>query len=169
MAAGRKARPPALKILEGRSAGRDSGGRVIRPSVGFVRLPPEAPEWLGAIAREEWDRVVPELQRLKLTKPVDASALAAYCETVEVFVRAAMQVQLEGVTVMSTTTSKDGRVTEMMRAHPAVQIQLRAGQAIRAWCSEYGLSPAAEAKVARQEASHAEDDNPFGDAKAQAG
>src|SRR5665647_3181638 len=76
-----KPRPVALKLLEGRGHGTDSGGRKVTPPPLFKRVPPEAPEWLPTEARAEWDRVVPELARLELTKPVDRAALTAYVLT----------------------------------------------------------------------------------------
>lgn len=160
--AGRTPRPAALKLVDGRSPGRDSGGRKVAEPVGFLRLPPEPPEWLGVHAREEWDRIVPELQRLRLIKPIDASALAAYCEQVEIFVRATKDVHDQGLTVENKSVKKDGAESVWFTANPAVGVQRNAQAAMRAWCSEFGLTPAAEAKVGGREASDAEEDDPFG-------
>src|SRR5699024_2659886 len=76
-----KPKPANLKLIEGRGQGRDSGGRKVKPPPPFKRLPPEAPEWLPAEARAEWERVVPELARLELAKPVDRASLTAYVLT----------------------------------------------------------------------------------------
>lgn len=160
--AGRKSRPSTLKLVEGRGNGRDSGGRVVKEPPAFVRLPPEPPAWLGELARAEWERVVPELQRLQLTKPVDAAALAAYCEMVELFARATEEVHENGLTVPNTSVRKDGTEATWFTANPAVAVQRNAQAAIRAWCAEFGLTPAAEAKVGRPEGDSGQgDDNPF--------
>src|SRR4051794_35904593 len=81
--AGRKPKPRALKLVEGRSEGKDSGGRDVKLTPGFLRLAPGPPEILDGFpyAKELWAGTVPELTRLQRTKPTDAPALAAYCLT----------------------------------------------------------------------------------------
>lgn len=44
--------------------------------------PPEAPEWLSADARQEWNRVSDEAWRIGLLKRLDSIVLAAFCEAV---------------------------------------------------------------------------------------
>ncbi|MFI6583552.1 hypothetical protein [Embleya sp. NPDC050493] len=68
---GPAARPAALRLVEGRSPGRDSGGRPVAPHPAYTRPPPAAPIWLPCEAAAEWRRVVPELQRLKFLKLPD--------------------------------------------------------------------------------------------------
>lgn len=160
-ATGRKARPAALKLIEGRGAGRDSGGREVKEPPGFVRLPPEPPGWLGVHARDEWDRVVPELQRLRLTKPLDAAGLSAYCETWDLFVRATAEVHENGLVVENHSVRKDGTESTWFTANPAVGVQQKAQASLRAWMAEYGLTPAAESKIS-SEPPDGEERNPFG-------
>lgn len=155
MAAGRKAQPAALKILNGRGNGRDSGGRAVKPPPAFVRLPPEPPEILDekahAEARAVWERVVPELSRLGLVKEIDAEALAAYCLTWERFVLAQRAIDEDGL--FATTSQGIGR-------HPAVAILDAASKDLRAWASEFGLTPSSEGKLAI-EGAKGDEDNPF--------
>lgn len=162
-AAGRKSRPANLKLVEGRGPGRDSGGRPIKEPPAFRRVPPEPPEWLGERARRVWDRTVPELARLELLKAVDGPALAAYCEMVELFVAATEDVHLNGLTVENKSIRKDGTESVWYTANPAVGVQRNAQAAIRAWCAEFGLTPAAEMKLASGGGDDGpEDDDPFG-------
>jgi P27 family predicted phage terminase small subunit len=158
--AGRKSAPRNLKIVAGRGNGTDSGGRKVPPAPGFVRLPPEAPDWLGHLARGEWNRVVPELARLQLLKPPDAAALGAYCEMVELFIRASEDVHATGLTVENRSTRKDGSESVWFTANPSVQVQRGAQAAIRAWCAEFGLTPAAENKLTAREGGD-DDADPF--------
>jgi P27 family predicted phage terminase small subunit len=139
--------------MEGRSPGRDSGGRPIKKAPSFLRLPPEPPDWLSPEARAHWDRIVPELQRLELTKPLDQGALAAYCETWSRFVAAQMTIQVEG----PFTTNANG----MPAKHPAVLIVEAASKEIRAWSAEFGLTPSSEARVNAGGGGDDDDDNPF--------
>ena len=144
-----KPRPVALKLIEGRGHGRDSGGRKVAEVPLFKRLPPEAPEWLPIEARAEWDRVVPELSRLELTKPVDRAALTAYCLTWDRLVEAQRIVTADGV----LGTNSQGTVR-----HPAVAVVEAASKDLRAWCAEFGFTPSAEAKLRVQEADNGEED-----------
>lgn len=162
-AAGRKQLPANVKLLHGRHEGVDSGGRKVKAPPAFKRLPPEAPDWLGDIARAEWERVVPELSRLDLVKPIDAAALGAYCEMVQLFVQATAEVHEKGLTVENHSTRKDGSESVWYTANPAVGVQRNAQAAIRSWCAEFGLTPAAEMKLAQEGGDGGqEDDDPFG-------
>ncbi|WP_371514950.1 P27 family phage terminase small subunit [Mycobacterium sp. 1164966.3] len=71
--------PAALKILRGRSEGRDSGGRPVAKPPAFERQAPAAPHWLPDEARALWDKTVPDLDALRLLKEIDLGVLAAYC------------------------------------------------------------------------------------------
>lgn len=158
---GRTPRPAPLKLLNGRGRGRDSGGRIVEDSPNFPRLPPEPPDGLGEYAAAEWRRVVPELARLKLLKPIDRAGLTCYCELWETFVEATKDVHSRGIVVENTSVKHDGTQKTWYTANPAVQVQKAAQAAIRAWCSEFGLTPAAENKVAGAAKQDADEDDPF--------
>ena len=147
----RKPAPPALRLLNGRAPGRDSAGRPVAASPGFVRLPPEPPELLRDEALEEWHRVVPELTRLNLTKPIDAAALTVYCLAWQRLCQAQAILDEEGV----LHTTSQGR-----SKHPALMIAEAASKELRAWAGEFGLTPSAENRVSRP-AAGSDDDNPF--------
>ncbi|MER5675780.1 phage terminase small subunit P27 family [Streptomyces sp. NPDC002238] len=146
------AAPAKLKLLTGRAPGRDSGGREVQPGPAFVRVPPEAPEWLTEEAAAEWARVLPGLARLELLKPEDRAALAAYCEAWATFRQATEIVQREGLTI----EARQGRLT-----HPAVGIARAAGREVRAWAAHFGLTPSSEQALSRGADDGDEDDNPF--------
>lgn len=147
-----KPRPPALKLIGGRSPGRDSGGRKVKEPPSFRRLPPKAPTWLPREAAAEWKRVVPELARLGLLKEGDRAALAAYCLTWDRLVTAQQEIARDGL----LHTNSQGRTR-----HPAVAIVEAASKELRAWAAEFGLSPSAEQRVGGKGDGDGEDDNPF--------
>lgn len=148
-----KPKPAGLKVMEGRGPGVDSGGRKVKQPPGYVRLAPEAPEWLSPEARAEWDRVVPELQRLELTKPLDRAALSAYCETWSRLVTASMEIKLNGM----FTEGSQGQLVK----NPAVMIAEQAGKELRAWCAEFGFTPSAESRMNAGGGDDGDEDNPF--------
>jgi P27 family predicted phage terminase small subunit len=152
-AAGRKSRPAKLKLVEGRGNGKDQAGRAIIEPPPFVRLPPEAPEWLGDEARELWEKTVPELARLELLKPVDGPALTAYCLAWQRLRQAQQMIDESEFGILSMTSQGMGR-------NPAVIVLEAASKELRAWASEFGLTPAAESKLGARDGGSAADD-PF--------
>lgn len=149
-----KPRPARLKLIEGRGNGRDSGGRPVKLPPAFTRLPPDPPEWLSDDARAEWDRVVPELQRLEVLKPVDRAALAAYCEAWARFRAATEIVKREGMVLHD---DRQGRA----QRHPALLTAEAASKELRAWAAEFGLTPSSESRLALAKDAGTDDGNPF--------
>jgi P27 family predicted phage terminase small subunit len=141
----------ALKIVEGRGPGRDSGGRPVKEPPAFKRLPPEAPEWLPDEAQAEWDRVVPEMARLGLLKETDRAALAAYCLTWDRLVSAQRQIAEDGL----LHSNSQGRTR-----HPAVAIAEAASKELRAWSAEFGLTPSSETRLGGKDGD-GDGENPF--------
>jgi P27 family predicted phage terminase small subunit len=154
---GRKPRPPQLKVLNGRSPGRDSGGRKVKDPPSFVRVAPEPPSWLSREAKAEWRRVVPELARLKVLKQPSRSSLAAYCETWAAFAVAAKDAR-RGALITRTLTRRDGTVVEEPIANPAIAVQHAATRELRAWCAEFGLTPSSEGRLSIPDGAQADDD-----------
>lgn len=153
--------PAKLKLIEGARPGRDSGGREVTPTPAFRRLPPQPPEFLFGDALEEWQRVVPELQRLGLTKAVDAASLSAYCLAWQRLCQAQRVIQ-EGSELGLLAVNSQG-----LTRHPAVAIAEAASKELRAWAHEFGLTPAAEANLVTPEAD-LDEQNPFSGASAYA-
>lgn len=148
----RAPRPAALKLLNGRGDGTDSGGRPVKTPPAFRRVPPDPPSWLSDEAAAEWARVLPELTRLNVLKEEDRAMLAAYCETWATFVSASRTVQSEGLTI----EAKQGTL-----AHPAVGIARNAGRELRAFAGQFGLSPSAEVALGKVTDDGDDDGNPF--------
>jgi len=139
---GRKAPPPALRVLRGSidSEGheRDSGGRLIPKTPSYVRLPPEKPFDLEGDASWLWNLIVEQMGRLELLKPLDAASLEMACETYARWKHAVVMRRRLG----SLAQNSQGTVVA-----PWVRVEESAGKEFRAWCAEYGLTPAAESKI----------------------
>jgi P27 family predicted phage terminase small subunit len=97
-------------------------------------------------------RVVPELARLKLLKPVDSAALTAYCLAWQRLVDAQAIIAREGLL---------GHNSQGQVRHPAVAVLEAASKDLRAWAAEFGLTPSAETRVTRPEAGDGDEANPF--------
>lgn len=147
-------RPPALKLLNGTSAGRDSGGRLVEPPPNFVREAPQPPTWLSREAKAEWRRVVPSLEALDILKSADRAALAVMCETWSTFVASTRQYRAEGLVL---TNPDSGRV----HTHPAVSVANIAARQFLRYAAEFGLSPAAEHRLNAANLAGDDDENPF--------
>ena len=81
---------------------------------------PDKPEWLNKFASEHWDYIVPKLEEYGLLTEIDITVLAQYCELHAEF-----------------------RTTRTMpSAFPASK-----HAALRAACSDLGLSPVARTKI----------------------
>jgi P27 family predicted phage terminase small subunit len=146
---GRKPKPTALKILEG-----NPGHRPIVETPKPRPIAPECPSWLTDEAKAEWQRVAPALERLGLLTEVDGTALAAYCEAYSRWRAAEEIIAREGLTYENVRL---GRIAQ----HPAVPIARQMMDQIRAYCSEFGLTPSARGRMTLPEVPSGEDDSPF--------
>lgn len=150
---GRTSAPAALKLLNGRHQGVDSGGRAVLAPPAFKRVPPAPPTWLSREAKAEWRRVSPGLARLDLVKEEDRAAFATYCETWSEFVQACKTLAAHG---SLTIVVAQGEIP-----HPAVTIRRAASQQLRSWAREFGLTPAAENSLATKGGGDGAEENPF--------
>lgn len=135
-------KPTALKVLEG-----NPGKQKLNPAEPKPRpQAPACPSWLQAEAREQWAELAPEMERLGLLTVVDGPAFAALCQTYARW-REAEQ-KLSG--------GEDGDPTAQERFHLTAEIGRYLAQ-IRAFCSEFGLTPASRGRI--QLPSAAQDDD----------
>lgn len=156
--AGRKAAPPGLRILNGRGTRKDgretdSGGRPIEEPPPFERGDPEKPATLSEDAAWLWDRVIEHMSTVGLLKPLDAAALEVACET---FARWREAVRFRRDHALLHKNSQG------TAAAPWIGIEERASKDFRAWCSEFGFTPAAERHlIGGDGANVGTDSNPF--------
>lgn len=132
----------------------------------FVRLPPRRPEGLSPEAVDLWDEVVEELSRLQLIKVLDGAGLQTFVETWALWLQATREVQAHvaetgTVTVSNTSVRKDGTEHTWQSAHPAIAVARNAQAAVRAWCSEYGMTPSSESKLRTPGVPDGEEGDPF--------
>lgn len=127
--------PTNLVLLRG-----NPGKRAVNRNEPDPRPGATCPTWLDREAKREWRRIAPELERLELLTVIDRAALAAYCQSYSRWYEAERIVKREGLTI---ETDK-GNVIQ----HPAVGIANQAMKQMHNFLSDFGMSPAARARLA---------------------
>jgi P27 family predicted phage terminase small subunit len=100
---------------------------------------PEAPAFLSGYAREEWNRVIPELHRMKLVTLVDIPTFAAYCLAYERWRTAEELAKVRGLMVQT----RGGP----FRVNPLIGLAERAAAQMVRYASEFGLTPASRSRI----------------------
>ena len=138
---GRPRKPTGLHVIDG-TARKD---RMLPNEPKPEPVRPSCPTWLAKEAKREWRRIAAELESLGLLTRVDRAALAAYCQCYARWVEAEAElVPFSGDGRMQLTTTTDkGNVIQ----HPAVGIANKAMAEMRAFLTEFGMTPAARTRI----------------------
>lgn len=134
MPPGPKPQPAALKIARG-NPGKESKAKLNR-GLKLKPATPAAPEYLGEVARREWNRLVPQLAEIGLLAGCDAHVLALYCETLAEWINAIELCR------MKPWIGKAGT-----RRNPAYTTANEAANKLIRLMGELGLSPAARVRL----------------------
>ena len=138
---GRKPTPTKLKILAGTRKARINEQEPTLPPAR-----PEIPEHLDALARGEWERLCPILERMGVLTEADGAAVMLYCEAYGKWLRARGEVAKRGllIEVSRTVTSKRGATIETtgkVIANPAVNMEIQLARLMKELLVEFGLHP----------------------------
>ena len=142
---GPKPTPTYLKVLRG-----NPGHQKLNKDEPQPLLPaevPEPPAFLAGYAMDEWWRVAPELHRLGLLTVLDVGPLAVYCDAYSRW-RSASEVfagmaERDPVTNGLLVKSQGGDAIQ----NPLVGIARRAANDMVRYAGEFGMSPAARARI----------------------
>lgn len=176
-ARGPRGKHPHLKLAEntGRKPGQDAAGRPIEEPPAFSRKLPEKPGILSPDAEWMWDRIIDHMKDYGVLKPLDGPALEVICETFARW-REAVRIRQNGVQTIVVEGADGDTVTISARpagvlstnsqglvAAPWVGVEERAARDFRAWCAEFGLTPAAEKNLVAEgaQAAGGDEGNPF--------
>lgn len=138
---GRPRKPTKLKILEGNRA-KVSKAKLNRPKPEPRPGIPDPPDWFDADALAEWNRIVPELDRLGLLTVVDGSALEGACTAKSLAVKCWKL--LQGGEITQTVTTKFG---EVQKERAEFGMFIKAWSQYKGFCTEYGLTAASREKL----------------------
>lgn len=144
---GPRPKPNALKILQGNPGKRRLNiDRAPVPqgeeqvTVGIARLAvPAPPRQMTRDAANEWRRLAPDLIKLGLLRRLDMSAFEARCELYATWLRCRRKITRGGITY-----EHNG----LQRQRPEVRLAQDCLRQIRQYDSDFGLNPAARARVA---------------------
>ena len=151
---GRKPKPTALKIAEGdtRKQGVHKLEERLAAEPKTTRGLPEAPEHLSERARDAWEFWAAELKDMKLDRRPDAQMLEGCCVNYARAVQADLIIANEGIMVEEFAMVGEGDAAEPVvmkrKYHPAITVSNAAWRQVRAFCSEFGLSPVSRTRLA---------------------
>ena len=131
--------PTRLKLLRG---ARRGGFEPPQPPA-----PPPSPDFLSEYARQEWERVTPNLHLFGLITVFDRMPLAAYCEAVSQWRTALELLDRDAMLDEETRGLLLARPKGQKYAHPLVRIAAEAARDLVRFAGEFGFSPAARGRV----------------------
>jgi len=145
---GRSAKPIVLQLLEGNKGKyskaelqeRMNRENAIKPKVNNIK----APNWLSPFAKKEFKKMVKELLEVELVTNVDVNALALYCDAYDNYVECTRIIQEEGLMVEYTNKAAETNKVP----HPLLTKQKGLFEQMKSLSTEFGLTPAARAKIA---------------------
>lgn len=142
---GRRGPPPKptkLKVLQGNPGHQKLNMNEPEPrqSSGM-----RCPKWMPPEGRREWRRVVPELERLGLLSIVDQASLEGYCQSYADW-RKNVDWITENGDVLPIRDKVTGKITYLQQV-PQVGMAQKALNDVRKFAQEFGLTPAARARL----------------------
>ena len=141
---GRRPKPTALKVLAGNPGKRPLNHDEPKPEP----VAPKCPSWLNRVAKREWKRVSPALEKLGLLTPLDMANLAAYCRTYAEMVEAQEFLAKHGLTYQIARRDTNGAIVDMVAQQwPQVAIVRRCQEEIRSYSAMFGMSPSDRSRM----------------------
>ena len=127
--------PTNLKLLRGNPGKRKLNSNEPDPEPAI----PPCPSHLDKVAKKEWRRISKELLALGIISRLDRAALGGYCDAYGRWAEAAQQIQKYGLVFKSPSGYP--------MPSPYLAILHTALDQMRAFLSEFGLSPASRSRV----------------------
>jgi len=133
--AGRRPKPTHLKLLQGNPGKRPLNANEPKPP---QELPPP-PDHLNEAAKEEWNRLGPQLVKLNLLSAIDRSAFAGYCVVYSRWVEAELML------------AKTGPVFKAPSGYPQLSpyytIANQCLAQMRQYLIEFGMTPSSRSRT----------------------
>jgi P27 family predicted phage terminase small subunit len=105
---------------------------------------PAPPEWLLPAAREEWERLLPELERMGLLTSADWAQFAQYCQVWARWIDAEEKLVANGSVMELYNEHGDLKYSQIS---PWVTIAHKALERLQKLGAEFGLTPSARSRL----------------------
>ncbi len=133
---GRVPQPTEVKKAKGNPGQRKLNDKEPKPEVEA----PACPDFLSDYAKEEWERIVPELLRNGLLTSLDGATLAAYCAAYGRWREAEERIASSGIVI------KMGDKGYIVQS-PWLQVANKAIKQIEIFAARFGLSPSDRTRI----------------------
>jgi P27 family predicted phage terminase small subunit len=148
---GRKPKPTARQIAEGdpRRHGKKKLQEQLAKEPKAARGLPDCPDHVAdPLAHQIWDFWREELAAMKLDSRPDAVMLEGACVNYARAVQADLILARHGLVVAQPIVNAKGKQIGLkMKNHPALAASNAAWKQVRAFCSEFGLSPVSRTRL----------------------
>lgn len=148
MIKGRRGKSPKLKLVVGGNTARltkELQDKLPKDLVRESDLFPSKPKSLTPGASKVWDFVCGLIDEMGILSRTDTISIQLLCEAYADYVEAQEAIKENGGPTYKTQTSRGKGV--IVRNIPAVRQRNDADYRIRSWMSEFGMTPAARARV----------------------
>jgi P27 family predicted phage terminase small subunit len=113
---------------------------------------PDMPQGLSPAAQQEWHRIIPILQDMRVLTIAYSAALAGYCQAYARWLEAESDIAEHGAIIEEPIirrhrNEEDEIAGYKRKKNPAVAIANESLKIMRAFLSDFGLSPASLSKV----------------------
>ena len=133
---GTKPKPTAIKLLEGVTRKDRLNMNEPKPSP----LMPECPEWLGKVAKQEWERKSKELYDMQILTVIDDNLLALYCYMYSIIVEC-KEIIDEAGGIEKYCEGKNSQT------QPVVTMMFKAIDNLKSLGSQFGMSPSSRTRI----------------------
>ncbi|MBS1952548.1 MAG: phage terminase small subunit P27 family [Cyanobacteria bacterium SZAS-4] len=128
-------KPTKMKLLNGNPGKRRITKREPKPKLGSIVCPAH----LTGIARQEWNRLAPQLREIGLLTDVDLVNFEGLCVAYQRAREADRCVAKEGLQISSRYGARI--------ANPNVEISRKCWQEVRKFAQEFGFSPSSRSRL----------------------
>ena len=128
-------KPTALKVLEGNPGKRPLPLHEPKPAP----IMPECPSWFDAEAKSFWHKYGPKLHALGLLTEIDGPAFEAVCQRYSLWVKCEKRMKAKGLVKKLDTGYEQQR--------PEVSIAKNALADVKAFLTEFGMTPASRSRI----------------------
>jgi P27 family predicted phage terminase small subunit len=135
-------KPSALKKAQGTFRKSRAPRNEIQPTPGDPGCPPQ----LDAIGRSEWNRIVPELEKVGVLSVVDSAVLEGYCANYSLARQYQAVAEAEPM-IDAPVYTKGGGIEFVTKPNPASAEARKHWSLVKQFAAEFGLTPSARTRV----------------------